>query len=74
MSLPLMCSVIMWWALVWHHALPFAIDLRFDVYADLAADAGYLALANGGAGLQRMHAAFSKLQVGVAGLGRGGLL
>ena len=55
--------VTMWWFLVWKHAIPFTIDLRFNVYADLGADAAYLALADGGAGLQDMHTSFSKLQV-----------
>lgn len=58
----LVACVSMWWALVWREALPFAIAPRFDVYADLGADAAYLSLAGGGAGLQAMHTAFSKLQ------------
>lgn len=61
----LVACCTMWWVLVWRHAIPFAIDLRFDVYRDLGADAAYLALANDGAGLQAMHAAFSRLQVRV---------
>lgn len=60
----LVACVTMWWVLVWRHALPFTIGLRFNVYADLGADAALLALADGGAGLQEMHAAFSRLQVG----------
>jgi len=59
----LVACCTMWWVLVWRHAIPFAIDLRFDVYRDLGADAACLALANDGAGLQAMHAAFSRLQV-----------
>lgn len=63
----LVACVSMWWALVWREALPFAVAPRFDVYADLGADAAYLSLADGGAGLQAMHSAFSRLQVGVDG-------
>lgn len=69
----LVACCTMWWVLVWRHAIRFAIDLRFNVYQDLGADATYLALADGGAGLQAMHAAFSRLQVcgsrGIAGRG-----
>lgn len=59
----LLACCCMWWMLVWRHAIPFTIDLRFDVYADLGADAAYLALAGSGAGLHAMHAAVSRLQV-----------
>lgn len=69
----LVACCTMWWVLVWRHAIRFAIDLRFNVYQDLGADAAYLALEDGGAGLQAMHAAFSRLQVcgsrGIAGRG-----
>ena len=58
----LVACAAMWWVLVWRHAIPFAIDLRFNVYADLGADAARLSLAEGGAGLQGMHAAFGRLQ------------
>lgn len=52
----------LWWVLVWRYAIPFSTPLRFNVYADMGADAAYLTLADGGAGLQAMHAAFSRLQ------------
>jgi hypothetical protein len=36
---------------------------RYELYKDLKAEAAFLSLANGGAGLQEMHDAFGSLQV-----------
>eukprot|EP00887_Chlorella_sp_A99_P002467 scaffold10.g2467.t1 len=53
---------VMWWTLVWRYSLSFQLQLRYDVYADLGAQAARLALADGGAGLRAMHADFTQLQ------------
>ena len=49
--------------LVWHYSLSFHLSLRYDVYADLTTKADRLTLSDGGAGLQDMHADFTRLQV-----------
>ncbi|KAL0022694.1 hypothetical protein WJX77_001966 [Trebouxia sp. C0004] len=58
----LFACVIVWWDFALRDALPFDIDLRYDVYANLEAEAAFLKLNNNGVHLLQLQAAFAKLQ------------
>ncbi|KAA6428169.1 MAG: hypothetical protein FRX49_01765, partial [Trebouxia sp. A1-2] len=59
----LFACVIVWWDFALRDALPFDIDLRYDVYANLEAEAAFLKLNDNGVYLLQLQAAFAKLQV-----------
>ncbi|DBB14252.1 TPA: hypothetical protein ACH3X3_001198 [Trebouxia sp. C0006] len=58
----LFACVIVWWDFALRDALPFDIDLRYDVYANLEAEAAFLKLNDSGVHLLQLQAAFAKLQ------------
>ncbi|KAL3132313.1 hypothetical protein ABBQ32_008891 [Trebouxia sp. C0010 RCD-2024] len=58
----LFACVIVWWDFALRDALPFDINLRYDVYADLQAEAAFLRLNQNGIFLLQLQAAFAKLQ------------
>lgn len=56
-------SNIVWWTFVLRHIPDFDIDIRYDVYEDLDAQAHILGFEGNGEALDRAYSAFSNLKV-----------
>jgi hypothetical protein len=56
-------SNIVWWTFVLRHIPVFDINIRYDVYEDLNAQAHILGLKGDGSALKDAYSAFSNLQV-----------
>jgi hypothetical protein len=58
-----MICVFIWWDFVLRKALPFSVEVRYNVYEDLKPPANLLKLKDNGSELQDVEKAFARLQV-----------
>lgn len=56
-------SNVVWWTFVLRHVQAFDINIRYDVYEDLNAQANILEFKDAGVALKDAYSAFSNLQV-----------